>query len=135
MNFNLHKQLEQDCFFVSDLKLCRVLLMNNSLFKWLILVPRIENAEEIIDLNQEDRQILMQEICFISTIMKDLFTPKKLNIGALGNLVPQLHIHVIARYEDDAAWANPVWGSVCEKYIDPQPLISQIVGAINESRI
>src|SRR5215469_12081697 len=107
--FALHPQLACDTFFITDLKLCRVLLMNNGLFPWLILVPKVDGIKELIDLSDTDRHVLMDEISLASEIMKALFSPDKLNIAALGNQVPQLHVHIIARFTHDSAWPNPVW--------------------------
>lgn len=127
--FTLHPQLEQDTFFITDLKLCSVLLMNNSLFPWLVLVPCVENIREIIELSDTERHLLMDEITSVSKVMKELFTPHKLNIAALGNQVPQLHVHVIARSTEDAAWPQPVWGKGAKPYEDSQPLIKKLKSA------
>jgi diadenosine tetraphosphate (Ap4A) HIT family hydrolase len=108
--FTLHPQLEKDCTPLGTLGLCRVLLMDNALFPWVILVPERVAAREIIDLHEDDQQLLMQEIASVSRFLKEEFTPDKLNVAALGNQVPQLHIHIIARYKTDEAWPNPVWG-------------------------
>src|SRR6266704_1951775 len=97
----LHPQLERDTFFITDLQLSRVLLMNNSLFPWLILVPMAEDAREVVDLPAPDQHRLMDEISSASSVIKTLFNPHKINIAALGNQVPQLHIHVIARFPGD----------------------------------
>lgn len=110
MGFTLHSQLAADTFPVVSLPLSDVLLMDNSLFPWLILVPRVEEACEIIDLNSRQRVQLMDEIALISEALKASFSPDKLNVAALGNQVPQLHVHIIARYREDDAWPNPVWG-------------------------
>ena len=110
--FSLHKRLEQDTFFVGDLDLCRVLLMNDAQYPWLILVPRRVDIKETIDLTETEQMMLMSEISFVSKVFKTMLRPDKLNVAALGNMVPQLHVHVIARYKDDPAWPNPVWGFV-----------------------
>lgn len=110
MPFSLHPQLAADTFPVVSLPLSDVLLMDNSLFPWVILVPRAENASEIIDLAARQRVQLMDEIALISEALKAAFAPDKLNVAALGNQVPQLHIHIIARFKEDDAWPNPVWG-------------------------
>ena len=128
--FALHQKLASDSFFIADLKLCQVLLMNNSLYQWLILVPRVANAKEIIDLSNENRHLLMNEISQVSELMQKLFKPDKLNVAALGNQVPQLHIHIIARFVGDASWANPVWGGKSEPYQDATSLIEQIRGEL-----
>ena len=108
--FNLHPQLEKDSFFVTDLDLCRVLLMNDCQFPWLILVPRINDCREIFDLDEQQINILNKESLFTSKALMKQFTGDKLNVAALGNLVPQLHIHHIVRFKSDVAWPAPVWG-------------------------
>lgn len=96
--------------FVAELPLCNVYLQNESRFPWLVLVPRRENVSELIDLSIEDQQTLTREIAMVSQLMKAQYNPDKLNVANLGNIVKQLHIHVIARYESDEAWPGPVWG-------------------------
>ncbi len=109
-DFVLHPQLAQDTHVVTDLPLCRVLLMNESRYPWLILVPRRAGVREIIELSADERTQLWAESDQVSRVLMALFQPDKLNLGALGNLVPQLHLHHIARYQSDAAWPAPVWG-------------------------
>ena len=108
--FVLHQQLAQDTHFVTDLPLCRVLLMNESRYPWLILVPRRADIREIIELSADERTQLWAESDQVSRVLMALFHPDKLNLGALGNLVPQLHLHHLARFQTDAAWPAPVWG-------------------------
>ena len=108
--FNLNKSLSNGTIFVGDLPLSRVLLKNDVTYPWLILVPRIENAVEIIDLSEENQQQLMTEIRLTSTIFKEIYHPDKLNVANLGNIVSQLHIHIIARVKTDPAWPDPIWG-------------------------
>jgi diadenosine tetraphosphate (Ap4A) HIT family hydrolase len=110
-NFTLHPQLAADCLPVGDFALCRVLLMNNRNFPWLVLVPKREGLRELFDLSSEDYAQTMTEIRRIAETFRVLTNADKMNIAALGNIVPQLHIHVIARYENDDAWPNPVWNS------------------------
>jgi diadenosine tetraphosphate (Ap4A) HIT family hydrolase len=110
-DFVLHQRLEADTVFVADWSLSRVLLMNDMRYPWLILVPRRADATEIFDLNESDRAALMEEIRRAAEGLKKLTVCAKINIGALGNLVPQLHIHVVARNPGDAAWPGPVWGA------------------------
>ncbi len=114
--FTLDARLARDALDVTSLPLCNVRLMNNKRFPWVILVPRVENAREWIDLTREQQHQLSDEIAIVSHILNALTTPDKLNIAALGNQVQQLHVHVIARYKADAAWPNPVWGSEAEEY-------------------
>ena len=96
--------------FVAELPLCNLYLQNESRFPWLVLVPRRENVSELIDLSEEDQQQVMREIAIVSKLMKAKFHPDKLNVANLGNIVKQLHIHVVARYENDGAWPGPIWG-------------------------
>jgi len=110
--FELHPRLAEDCFVVTDLPLCRLLLMNDSNYPWLILVPRREHIREIFELSDSDQQQLIRESSQVSKVLLSIFAPDKINVAALGNMVPQLHIHHIARYTSDAAWPAPVWGNV-----------------------
>jgi diadenosine tetraphosphate (Ap4A) HIT family hydrolase len=96
--------------FVADWPLSRVLLMNDARYPWVILVPRRAGATEMFELSAEDRCVLVEETARAGRQLKALTGAAKINIGALGNLVPQLHIHVVARNRDDAAWPGPVWG-------------------------
>lgn len=108
--FVLDPRLETDSIKVGDLGLSRILLMNDSRFPWLILVPRRADCREIIDLSAEDRTRLMDEIALCSIALKRLTNPYKLNVAAIGNRVSQLHVHLVGRFETDAAWPEPVWG-------------------------
>lgn len=108
--FTLHPRLAGDTHVVGDLALSRVLLMDDVCWRWLILVPRQPGLRELIDLATPDLHTLTDEIALASRVLQALFTPDKLNVGALGNVVEQLHVHVIARYADDPAWPAPVWG-------------------------
>lgn len=110
--FELHNQLKQDTVTVGSLPLSLVLLHKDSQYPWLILVPQREEVTEIHHLDAEDRQQLMEESCRLAEVMVDLFAPRKMNLAALGNMVPQLHLHHIARFENDPAWPQPVWGKV-----------------------
>jgi diadenosine tetraphosphate (Ap4A) HIT family hydrolase len=108
--FSLDPRLATDCLTITDLALSRILLMNDSRFPWLILVPRRRDMREIHHLTSQDLTTLFSEITRISELLEAEFSPTKINIGALGNIVSQLHIHIIARNEGDAAWPGPVWG-------------------------
>ena len=110
--FKLDERLEGDSLPVCELPLCTVRLMRDARFPWLLLVPRRPGASEIIDLDESDRETLMREIALASHALRDgLEICDKINVGSLGNMVPQLHVHVIARVVGDAAWPGPVWGS------------------------
>lgn len=108
-SFSLHPQLETDTLPVGELPLCRVLLMNQRHFPWIILVPKRENMRELFDLAAADYALAMEETRRMSLLLADITRADKINVAALGNIVPQLHIHIIARFKNDAAWPNPVW--------------------------
>jgi len=107
----LHPKLAQDCFVLGQFDLCLLLLINDSQYPWFILVPQRENISEVHRLPPHEQQQLMIESCLLATAIEQAFQADKINIAALGNMVPQLHIHHIARYKSDIAWPNPVWGA------------------------
>ncbi|MDB4575880.1 HIT domain-containing protein [bacterium] len=107
----LHPQLEKDCFILGDFKLCSLLLLNDANYPWFILLPNREGISEIHQLPETEQQQLMTESMFFSRCLEQVFRPDKLNIASLGNMVPQLHIHHIARFKTDACWPAPVWGA------------------------
>ena len=111
MTFALDPRLAADTLLVGDLPLSRVLLMNDSRFPWLILVPRRGRLSELHDLSRHERAALIEETARAGEKLKSLTSAAKINIGALGNIVSQLHVHVVARFEADAAWPGPVWGA------------------------
>lgn len=110
MSFQLDPRLAADTHLIGDLPFSRLLLMNDARWPWLILVPRIAGARELIDLDADDRAALMEELTRVARMLEALRQPDKLNVAALGNVVAQLHVHVIARYATDEAWPHPVWG-------------------------
>jgi diadenosine tetraphosphate (Ap4A) HIT family hydrolase len=110
MGWSLHPKLSELTTEVGDLALCRVLLENDSNYPWLILVPRMEGISEIIDLDPNEQVQLLGEIDAASRALKAVATFEKLNIAALGNMVKQLHVHVIGRSSTDATWPKPAWG-------------------------
>jgi diadenosine tetraphosphate (Ap4A) HIT family hydrolase len=107
--FELNATLKKDTFFIKDLNLCKLLLLNNKFYPWLILVPKRKNLSETFDLTLEDQLTLTKEINQISILSKEFFKADKINLAAFGNVVPQLHIHIIARYKSDRTFPNPVW--------------------------
>ena len=109
-NFSLAPQLAADCTWVTDLPLCKVLLLNDANYPWLVLVPQVEDCKEIIDLSPSQQEQLWRESAAVSRVLQVLFKPDKLNVAAIGNVVSQLHMHHIARYRDDLSWPKPVWG-------------------------
>ncbi|WP_217476891.1 HIT family protein [Stutzerimonas stutzeri] len=108
--FVLDSRLEQDTLNMGDFPLCRLLLMNDANYPWFILVPRREEVSELFQLDPADQQALWREATALAETLKDTFGADKMNIATLGNVVAQLHMHVIARRRDDAAWPAPVWG-------------------------
>jgi diadenosine tetraphosphate (Ap4A) HIT family hydrolase len=113
--WSLHPQLAKDTIEIGDLPLARTLLMNDANYPWLILVPRRADTVEIIDLDEGQQVQLMYEIALLARVLKDVTACHKLNVGAIGNVVPQLHVHLVARRRDDAAWPRPVWGAVAAR--------------------
>jgi diadenosine tetraphosphate (Ap4A) HIT family hydrolase len=109
--FTLDARLKADTIPVGILALSRVLLMNDTRFPWLILVPAREGLREIYDLDASGRAMLIEEVAGVSRALESLYQPDKINVGALGNIVPQLHVHVVVRCQGDAAWPGPVWGA------------------------
>ncbi|MBX3553543.1 MAG: HIT domain-containing protein [Pseudolabrys sp.] len=108
--WTLHPQMEADSAPIGDLPLCRVLAMNDANYPWLVLVPRRNGMRDVIDLTDTDQARLAVESAQAARALKDMTHCTKLNVAALGNTVPQLHVHVIARFSNDAAWPRPVWG-------------------------
>ena len=108
--WSLHSRLKEDTIDNCDLPLCRVLVIKDANYPWLLLVPRRHEAVEFIDLDEVEQAQLMAEISLVARALKEITKCDKLNVAALGNLVPQLHVHVIARRTSDAAWPRPVWG-------------------------
>ena len=116
MAFDIHEKLAADCERIGDLPLCTVLLMRDHRFPWTILVPRIDGLRDFHDLPRDQALALFDEIDAVSRVLVSAFEAEKINVAALGNQVPQLHVHVIGRYASDAAWPGPVWsaGAVAE---------------------
>jgi diadenosine tetraphosphate (Ap4A) HIT family hydrolase len=110
VKFKLDSRLENDSFYVCDLALSQLRLINDEQFIWLVLVPKVEGVQEIIDLSQEQQAQLWQESACLSSALREGFAPDKLNVAALGNIVAQLHMHHICRFKNDVAWPAPVWG-------------------------
>ena len=113
--FILDTKLKSDSFFITDLKLSRLLLMNDANYPWLILVPRKESVIELVDLAFDEQVDVLREINLVGKILRENFNVEKLNIAALGNLVKQLHIHVIGRNKNDTTFPKPVWGNAPAK--------------------
>lgn len=114
-HFVLDTRLERDSVWLADWSLCQVRLHKDSNYPWYILVPQRNDIVEIIDLTVLEQQQLWQESALLSTWLREVFKPAKLNVAALGNIVSQLHVHHIVRYTDDSAWPEPIWGKVPAK--------------------
>jgi diadenosine tetraphosphate (Ap4A) HIT family hydrolase len=124
--WSLHPQLAKDTINIGDLPLCRVLVIDDANYPWLLLVPRRPEVTEIIDLDEVEQAQLMTEVARVGRALKAVTQCAKLNIAALGNVVPQLHVHVIARRTSDAAWPRPVWGQVAPLAHDKQEVAAFI---------
>lgn len=119
--FTLHEQLAKDCTIIGELPQCKLLMMNDANYPWCVLVPMRPNLREWYELDETDQQQLLAETNALAKYLQKNTGAKKMNIGALGNMVQQLHVHVIARFENDAAWPAPVWGKVpAQPYSDTE---------------
>ena len=114
--YRINKKFLKSSHYIVDLKLCSVRLNDNSKFPWLILIPKRKNVTDISELNSKDQILLMNEIVLVSRLMKKLFKTSKLNVEKIGNIVPQLHIHIISRKKTDSSWPLSVWAVKGKKY-------------------
>jgi diadenosine tetraphosphate (Ap4A) HIT family hydrolase len=136
--YHLHPQLEQDTINIGQYELCDVLLMNDTRYPWVILVPRRVNVREIHQLAEAEQQQMLRESSFTAQAMMQLFSAQKMNVAALGNMVEQLHLHHVARFTTDASWPKPVWGlGQAEPYseIAARAMLSQLRQALDEQLI
>ncbi len=119
--FELHPQLVNDTHTIGSFRLSRLLISKDANYPWFILVPQLEDVTEIHHLGEDERVQLLRESCMLSEAMVAAFSPDKMNVAALGNMVPQLHVHHIARFHDDPAWPKPVWGAAAARdYADAE---------------
>ena len=109
MTFKINKKFKVSSYHITELKLCTIRLNDNSKFPWVILIPKRKNITDMSELSSKDQILLIKEIVYVSKIMKKLFKTTKLNIEKIGNIVPQLHIHIIARSKKDSSWPLSVW--------------------------
>ncbi len=116
MSFKIDKKFIKSSHYIVDLKLCSIRLHDNSKFPWVILIPKRNKITDMSDLKSKDQILLMKEIVYVSKIMKKLFKTSKLNVEKIGNIVPQLHIHIIARRKKDSSWPLSVWGIKGKNY-------------------
>ena len=136
MLFKIDKKFLKSSYHILDLKLCSIRLHDNSKFPWVILIPKRNNVTDISDLNSKDQILLMKEIVHISKIMKKLFKTSKLNVEKIGNIVPQLHIHIIARNMKDSSWPLSVWVTKGKSYskLALTIMIEKLREALNKKR-
>tara|TARA_B110000259_G_C14000573_1_gene396092 strand:+ start:512 stop:919 length:408 start_codon:yes stop_codon:yes gene_type:complete len=127
----VNKSFLKDSYHIADLKLCNIRLINNRKFPWIILIPKRENITDITELNLKDQILLMREIVHCSKLMKTIFKTSKLNIEKIGNVVPQLHIHIIARFKADSSWPLSVW--VVKKSSYSKSLLKKMIAKISKS--
>lgn len=125
-DWRLDARLADDTHPVAQLPLCELRLMDDSHYPWLVLVPRVAGATELIDLSDDQQHALMREVSQVGRLLRAHCSPDKLNVAALGNVVAQLHVHVIARYAGDVAWPRPVWGQVAARSYTPEALVDRI---------
>jgi len=128
---SIDKNFLKDSYYINRLKLCTIRLINNSKFPWIILIPNRKNKTDITDLNSKDQILLMKEIVHCSKLMKKIFKTSKLNVEKIGNKVPQLHIHVIARFKKDSSWPLAVWVVKGKPYT--KKTLSETISKINKA--
>lgn len=134
----LHPQLQQDCYILGRFALCYLLLARDANYPWVILVPDRENVSEIFELSEADQVQLLKESSRLSQVLAQEFSADKINVAALGNIVPQLHIHHLARYKNDPAWPGPVWGQVKPRAYEEDELkevVSKLQQALAEDLV
>ena len=128
MAFQLHPRLQQDCIDIGKFSLCRLLMMNDSQYPWFILVPEVVGKLEIYQLDKAERAVLLDESCYLAENLATFYKADKMNIAAIGNMVPQLHIHHIVRYQTDKAWPAPVWGKFAAAPYTEQQITDNLTG-------
>lgn len=127
MSFSLHPQLAADSLPITQLTLCDIRLINDARYPWVLAIPRIEGASDWQDLDDADAAQMHSEVLAVARALKTLTQARKMNIASLGNMVPQLHVHIVARFENDAAWPGPIWGvGAAEPYATPPALITAL---------
>ena len=136
MSFKLEKKFLKTSHHLTDLKLCTIRINDNSKFPWIILIPKRNKVTDMSDLNSRDQILLMKEIVYVSKIMKKLFKTSKLNVEKIGNIVPQLHIHIIARSKKDSSWPLSVWVVKGKKYSKTalKVIVDKLRKALNKKR-
>jgi len=133
--FQLHPRLKEDCIAIGRFDLCQLLMMNDSQYPWFILVPERADIKEIYQLSKSERHTLTEESSYLAENLATLYEADKMNIAAIGNLVPQLHIHHVVRYQSDKAWPAPVWGRFAAVPYTQQQIIDNIAQVKEQLRI
>lgn len=128
--FELAPELKRDCIELADWPLCKVLLLNDSQYPWFILVPRQNDLKEIVDLSEQEQIVFIKESAMLSKLIQEVFNPDKLNVAAIGNMVPQLHIHHIARFKTDAVWPAPVRVNYQQNLIQMNRLVQSLISLL-----
>ena len=131
MSFKINKKFLKSSHYITDLQLCSIRLHDNSKFPWIILIPKRNRITDMSDLNSKDQILLIKEIVYVSKIMKKLFKTSKLNVEKIGNIIPQLHVHIIARSKKDSSWPLSVWVVKGKTYTDK--VLKKIVKKIRVS--
>ena len=134
-SFEIHGDLVNSCVQIRFLRLSHLLLMNDATYPWLVLVPSRPNKRDFHDLDPMDQYRVCDEITLCCQALSRLYSPHKMNVASLGNQTPQLHIHLIARFEDDAAWPTPVWGKVPQRPYPPDELVTRVEELRREIRL
>lgn len=129
VEFALHPQLEDDSHAVATLDLCEARLVDDARFPWVLLIPRRPDVVQILDLTEADQQTLWDEIRRVTARMNEIWQPDRVNLGSIGIVVPQLHVHLVARHEGDDAWPGPVWGTG-EPQTYPADLLAERLGKL-----
>ena len=133
--FQLHPRLKQDCIAIGRFDLCQLLMMNDSQYPWFILVPEKADIKEIYQLSKPERQLLTEESSYLAENLATLYNADKMNIAAIGNLVPQLHIHHVVRFLTDKAWPAPIWGKFAAVPYAPQQITDNIARVKEQLKI
>lgn len=133
--FQLHPRLKEDCIAIGRFDLCQLLMMNDSQYPWFILVPERADTKEIYQLSKSERHTLIEESSYLAENLATLYEADKMNIAAIGNLVPQLHIHHVVRYQSDKAWPAPVWGRFAAVPYTQQQIIDNIAQVKEQLKI
>jgi len=133
--FQLHPRLKEDCIAIGRFDLCQLLMMNDSQYPWFILVPERADTKEIYQLSKSERHTLTEESSYLAENLAALYNADKMNIAAIGNLVPQLHIHHVVRYQSDKAWPAPVWGRFAAVPYTQQQIIDNIAQVKEQLKI